>query len=443
MPHILVVDDDSETRAALAALADALDVTCDTAASIDEARACLASRQPDLILCDLMLPDGSGMLLFDSAPPGCDFVVATGHASLDSAISAIRAGATDYLVKPLDIERLRQLLSRVSLRESPVADVAVLAEELKKSGRFGRMLGNSAAMLTVYDSIARVAATDASVLLTGESGTGKEVAAQTIHEFSDRRHGAFVGINCGAVPPNLIESEMFGHERGSFTGAEREHKGFFERAHGGTLFLDEITEMPTDLQVRFLRVLETERIVRLGGTREIDVDVRIIAATNRDPEASIESGALRADLYHRINVYPIALPPLRERGRDVALLANAFLAKINEETGGRLVFSSAAIADLESRQWRGNVRELRNLVQRAAIFCSGDVIDSLPPPVMEELSMGATAGDKVVTVPLGTPLEEMDRRLISATLAHHGGVKSRAAETLDVSLKTIYNRLAN
>ncbi|WP_246795045.1 sigma-54-dependent transcriptional regulator [Burkholderia perseverans] len=443
MPHILVVDDDFETRASLAALADVLGVTCDTAASIDEARACLASRRPDLILCDLMLPDGSGMLLFDSAPAGCDFVVATGHASLDSAISAIRAGATDYLVKPLNIERLQQLLSQVSRRGSPVADITGLAEELRKSGRFGRMLGDSPPMLTVYDSIARVAATGASVLLTGESGTGKEVAAQTIHEFSDRRHGAFVGINCGAVPPNLIESEMFGHERGSFTGAEREHKGFFERAHGGTLFLDEITEMPTELQVRFLRVLETGRIVRLGGTREIDVDVRIIAATNRDPEASIESGALRADLYHRINVYPIALPPLRDRGRDVVLLANAFLAAINQETGSRLAFSPTAIADLEGRTWRGNVRELRNLVQRAAIFCSGDVIDSLPMPVMEELSIGATTGDQVVTVPLGTALEEMDRRLISATLAHHGGVKSRAAETLDVSLKTIYNRLAN
>lgn len=443
MPHILVVDDDEETRAALTALAAAQDVPCESAASLEEARSRIAARCPSLVLCDLMLPDGSGMSLLDELPRDrCQIVVATGYASLDSAIRAIRLGASDYLVKPFNMERVQNLLSRVTRQEARADNLEALAEELRRSSRFGRMLGRSRAMLGVYDAIARVAGTPASVLLTGESGTGKELAAQTVHDLSPRHAQPFVAINCGALPANLIESEMFGHERGSFTGAERDHRGFFERAHGGTLFLDEITEMPIELQVRLLRVLETRQVLRLGGTREVEVDVRIVAATNRDPLASIEQGKLRSDLYHRINVFPIALPPLREREDDVVLLAEAFLETLNQQSGRALRFSEAARQEMSQRGWRGNVRELRNLVQRAAIFCEGERIDTLPLPIMDELSEAARIPGDSVSVPLDVPLDEMDRRLVTATLAHCAGVKAHAAEMLGISLKTLYSRLA-
>ena len=245
------------------------------------------------------------MDLFDALPKHshCEMVLTTGHASLETAIDALRRGATDYLVKPLNMQRLNSI-ARVP-RTTALHEIAELRSELQRLGRFGRMLGSSPAMQAVYDAIGRVARTEASVLLTGESGTGKELAAQTVHDLSLRRRGPFLAVNCGAIAANLVESEMFGHDRGSFTGAERQHKGFFERADGGTLFLDEITEMPLESQVKLLRVLETGRLTRLGSTREIDVDVRIVAATNRDPEAAMADGKLRPDLFHRINVFPI------------------------------------------------------------------------------------------------------------------------------------------
>ena len=284
------------------------------------------------------------MDLFDALPKRahCEMVLTTGHASLETAIDALRRGATDYLVKPLNMQRLNSIFARVPRTTALHEEIAELRSELQRLGRFGRMLGSSPAMQAVYDAIGRVARTEASVLLTGESGTGKELAAQTVHDLSLRRRGPFLAVNCGAIAANLVESEMFGHDRGSFTGAERQHKGFFERADGGTLFLDEITEMPLESQVKLLRVLETGRLTRLGSTREIDVDVRIVAATNRDPEAAMADGKLRPDLFHRINVFPIPLPSLRERGDDIPMLADAFLQRYNEESGRSLRFSPAA-----------------------------------------------------------------------------------------------------
>ncbi|WP_069302023.1 sigma-54 dependent transcriptional regulator, partial [Burkholderia sp. CQ001] len=316
MPYVLIVEDDADTRTMLAALARTQQLACDTAATLEEARTLVTTNTPDLILCDLVLPDGNGMDLFDALPKRshCEMVMTTGHASLETAIDALRRGATDYLVKPLNMQRLNSIFARVPRTTALHEEIAELRSELKRLGRFGRMLGSSPAMQTVYDAIGRVARTEASVLLTGESGTGKELAAQTVHDLSLRRRGPFLAVNCGAIAANLVESEMFGHDRGSFTGAERQHKGFFERADGGTLFLDEITEMPLESQVKLLRVLETGRLTRLGSTREIDVDVRIVAATNRDPEAAMADGKLRPDLFHRINVFPIPLPSLRERG---------------------------------------------------------------------------------------------------------------------------------
>ncbi|TOZ32533.1 sigma-54-dependent Fis family transcriptional regulator [Burkholderia pseudomallei] len=444
MPYILIVEDDADTRDMLCALAHTQQLACDAAATLEEARALIATHTPDLVLCDLVLPDGNGMDLFDELPKGAhvEMVLTTGHASLETAIDALRRGATDYLVKPLNMQRLNSIFARVPRTGVLHEEIAALRSELQRLGRFGRMLGRSPVMQTMYDAIGRVAGTEASVLLMGESGTGKELAAQTIHDLSLRRKGPFLAVNCGAIAANLVESEMFGHDRGSFTGADRQHKGFFERADGGTLFLDEITEMPVESQVKLRRVLETGRLTRLGSARELDVDVRIVAATNLDPEAAMADGKLRPDLYHRINVFPITLPPLRARGDDIPMLAEAFLRQLGEDSGRKMRFSASALAALAEYDWPGNVRELRNFVQRACIFNDGEVIDTLPPPIMDEVASEPGDDGDAVTVPFGTSLEEVDRRIILGTLAQCGGVKTHAAEVLDISLKTIYNRLA-
>ena len=303
-------------------------------------------------------------------------------------------------------------------------------------GRFGRLYGSSAVMQDVYRMIDKVAPTEATVFLTGESGCGKELVARTIHERSTRAQGPFVAINCGAIPSNLIEAELFGHEKGAFTGASRQHRGCFERAEGGTLFHDEITEMPPEMQVRLLRVLETNHFVRVGGDGELKTDVRIITATNRDPKDAVREGKLREDLMYRLAVFPIRLPPLRERDGDAELLAEYFLQCHNDETGATKRLSRAALTTIRTYHWPGNVRELRNALQRAFIM-SDDIVEldlaglACPPVEGECLRM-----------PIGTPLAEMERQAIFATLDHCHGNKRRAAEMLGVSLKTLYNRLA-
>lgn len=365
----------------------------------------------------------------------------TGHASLETAIDALRRGAADYLVKPINMQRLNGIIARVPSTDELRSEILALRTQLQELGRFGRMLGNAPPMQEVYRAIGRVAPSEASVFLMGESGTGKELAAQTVHDLSLRRKGPFVAVNCGAIAANLVESEMFGHDRGSFTGAERQHKGFFERADGGTLFLDEVTEMPPESQVKLLRVLETGKLTRLGSTQEINVDVRIIAATNINPETAVADGRFRLDLYHRLNVFPVTLPPLRERGGDIAMLAKAFLTSLTETEGRHMRFSDETLDALSAYDWPGNVRELCNLVQRAHILNDGDLIETLPPPILAELD-DAMVNDDSVSVPLDTPLEDMDRKLILGTLKRCGGVKARAAEMLNISLKTLYSRLA-
>ena len=428
MPHILIVDDDRETVESLAELAKADGFTVAKADCLRSARAHLVRQTPDVLLTDLQLPDGEGTSLVADleSPENTEVVVFTGHASMESAIRALRAGATDYLLKPVDIARLKSILDRVPRSQDLHAEIGELRDELRKLGRFGHILGNSPTMQQLYEQLARVSPTSATVLLIGESGTGKELCAQTIHEMSRRKRHPFLPVNCGAVSPQLIESELFGHEKGSFTGADRQHKGFFERANGGTIFLDEITEMPMDLQVKLLRVLETGTFMRVGTSTPIATDVRIIAATNRNPEKAVIDGRLREDLYHRLNVFPVNIPPLRERGTDIELLAQYFLDQHNREQATRKTFSRASIAKLYSHTWPGNVRELKNYVQRAFIL-SDQVIE---PDNAE-----------VLTVRIGTPLEEIERRVTFATLNSCGNVKRRAAEILGISLKTLYNRL--
>jgi DNA-binding NtrC family response regulator len=290
-------------------------------------------------------------------------------------------------------------------------------------------------MRTVYAMIEKVAPTPATVFVVGESGSGKELVARTIHDFSERRRGPFIAINCGAIPANLIEAELFGHEKGAFTGASRQHRGCFERAAGGTLFLDEITEMAPEMQVRLLRVLESGKFVRVGGDGEINADVRIIAATNRDPQTAVRDGKLREDLMYRLAVFPIVLPPLRERDGDTELLAEHFLQNLNVESGTSKRFSRAALTTIRAYHWPGNVRELKNAVHRAFIMAEEFVELDLAG-----LACPAVEGE-CLRMPVGTSLAEMERQAIFATLDHCRGNKRRAAEMLGVSLKTLYNRL--
>ena len=438
MPHLLIVDDDPEQLEWLTELATAEGFTVSAADSLRGARIHLSRLQPDVLLTDLQLPDGHGMdLVADlESRDATQLVMITGHASVESAVGALRAGATDYLVKPVDVERLRAILRRVPRSGELRAEIGELRDELRKLRRFGHILGSSPPMQKLYDQLGRVAPTSATVLLVGDSGTGKELAAQTLHDLSRRKKAPFLPLNCGAVSPQLIESELFGHEKGSFTGADRQHKGFFERAHGGTLFLDEITEMPQELQVKLLRVLETGTFTRVGTTQAISTDVRLIAATNRNPETAVTDGKLREDLYHRLNVFPISMPPLRERTTDIELLAQHFLNQLNKQENGSKSFAPAAIASLYVHSWPGNVRELKNYVQRAFILAD-DVIDADLAPT----AVAAPESAPLLTVRVGTTLDDVGRRLIEATLAECGS-KRKAADMLGISLKTLYNRLA-
>jgi DNA-binding NtrC family response regulator len=437
--RVLVIEDDADFRGSLAELVQREGFTVSEAASLEEARTQLADA-PDIVFLDLMLPDGSGLdALTREEGPRPDFVVVTGNATIEAAGEALRRGALDFLTKPLDRGRLRAILAHFVRTHDLRNKLSVLRGELRHLGRFGLMVGRSGPMQQVYELIGKVAPTRASVLITGESGTGKELVAETIHQMSARASRPFLAVNCGAVAPNVIESELFGHERGSFTGAERFRKGYFEEANGGTLLLDEVTEMTADLQVKLLRVIDTGRLIRVGASEPIAVDVRVIAATNRDPQAAIRQGRMREDLYYRLNVFQIPVPPLRERGTDVLMLAEHFLNELNAREGSSKRWSERALRKLEGYAWPGNVRELRNVVERAAIL-SGEVIDD--PGLPEGSLRPASAGDGTeLVVRVGSPLAEVERTMILATLRLVRGDKREAARRLGISLKTLYNRL--
>ncbi len=440
MPRALVVDDDPEILRPLAKLVEGEGFTTRTAESLAKARSQLAGDSWDVVIADLSLPDGSALDLLSQIEDlaETEVILITGHGSIDSAIEAFRGGAIDYLTKPIDTGRLRGLLHKL-LRTVELRDeVDALRAELRRAGRFGKMIGVSPAMQVLYDQVLRVAPTDATVLVTGETGTGKELVAEGIHQMSPRVKKPFVAVNCGAVASNLIESELFGHERGSFTGATRRHRGVFERADGGTLFLDEIAEMPAELQVRLLRSLETKTVLRIGSEREINVDVRVVAATNRDPEEAVQERKLRADLLYRLLVFPIEVPPLRERGNDVALITEHYLGQLNADAETSKRFTSEALEQLCTHQWPGNVRELRNAIERAFIMASDRIgVEWLPfVPDTGLASERAAARSSV-----GTSLASAERELIVTTVNHHRGDKSEAARVLGISLKTLYNRL--
>jgi len=480
VPHALIVEDDANSAAMLAEVVTAEGYSTATAGSLRDARRQLSFRPPDVVLLDLTLPDGSGMDLFESIDrKDCEIVLITGNASLETSIQALRLGVSDYLLKPLNVDRLRAVLARAVGAGETRGQLSAQQDLVASEGRFGRLWGRSEPMQEIYRQIARVAPTAVTALITGESGTGKEVVAHTIHDLSKRAKAPFLAVNCGAISPQLIESELFGHEKGSFTGAVRQHRGFFERADGGTLFLDEVTEMPIELQVKLLRVLETGSFTPVGADEPVSADVRIIAATNRAPLDAVAAGKLREDLYYRLAVFPIHLPPLRDRRDDVPLLARHFLESLNAREGAGKHLSVPALGLLQSYAWPGNVRELRNAVHRGFILAEGDTIEAgnlplaaqpdhevpvaasvaaIPAPAAAAAAESATAapagemragalqpgGADSATgleIVVGMSIADAERRLILATLAHCDGHRERAAEMLGISAKTLYNRL--
>jgi DNA-binding NtrC family response regulator len=449
--HTLIVEDDADSARMLAALVAREGHSVATAPTLADARRLMAMRSPDLLLLDLHLPDGNGFALFADKDllSDTEVVLITGQATVETSVEALRLGAADYLVKPVQPGHLQNLLSRLVRPSELQAQLSALTETSRNTGRFCGLIGTSEPMQQVYQQIARVAGTAVTVFIQGESGTGKELAARAIHDLSRRREQPFLAVNCGAISPQLMESEIFGHERGSFTGAERQHRGFFEQAHGGTLFLDEVTEMPPSLQVKLLRVLESGVFMRVGSAQVLQTDVRVIAATNRNAEEAVARGDLREDLLYRLNVFPLLLPPLRERRGDIPFLAQSFLDELAEQEAPHTkYFTAGAKERLAAYDWPGNVRELRNVVQRAWVMTSGDEIGeawllsptrpasgAAPPAPL------ADAAAPQLSIRIGTSLADAERELILATLAHCGGHKERTAAMLGISLKTLYNRL--
>jgi len=383
---VLIVEDDVATRKGLESAVRDLGHEPRAVGTAGEAARAIEEFAPDVLMVDVHLPDGDGIEVFRTAreaAPERDGIVITGQASLDSAVEALRAGVSDYLLKPLRPAQLEVVFQRLAARRTLESEVDTLRAELQETGKLGEMISKSAAMARVFEAVRRVARSTAPVLITGQSGSGKEVVARTIHRLSRRASAPFVAFNCGAISLTLIESELFGHERGSFTGADKRRIGYFEESNGGSLLLDEITEMGADLQVKLLRVLEAKTFRRVGGTQDIRVDLRIISATNRDPLEAIKEGKLREDLYYRLNVFPIALPPLTERREDIPLLAEHFRRHIEEqEKAGVKAWDPAALGILEAHAWPGNVRELRNVVHRAYLMTEGDTI---APETVQEL----------------------------------------------------------
>jgi DNA-binding NtrC family response regulator len=441
--RVLIVEDDAAARRGLTELVRAWGYEAEGASDGQDGFERITAYRPSAVLADMVMPRMDGLELLRRVKDQLSdltFVLITAQGSVDSAVSAMKEGAYDYLTKPVDPQRLRTLLSHVAERQSALREVASLRHQLQEHGRFGQMVGNAPALRAVYRVIEQAAPTVASVLVYGESGTGKELVAKTIHELSGRSKHPFVAINCAAIPEALLENEIFGHERGAFTGAVERRPGCFELAHTGTLFLDEIAEMSSGIQAKLLRVLQERTIRRLGGQKEQAVDVRLIAATNIDPAKAVQQGKLRDDLYYRINVIGIGVPPLRERPEDIPLLVHTFIAEFNARNGKAVrALMPEASRVLQRYAWPGNIRELRNVIERAVILSEEDFIeaDHLPgdlsgPPPPSLHSTGLSAGMTV---------DEAERKLIELTLAHTNDNKTRAAEILGVTVKTLHNKL--
>ena len=443
MPHALVFDSNKQSATPLSRLFSDNDFSVDTANDLSTAQDALLRQMPEVVLINLNDEEAPATreAIFDFLS-GADLAnvieiyLMSKSPTFKLAADGMRAGACDIFEYPADMERLGS-----ALRDFHAEMTCELAPEQQahKSAR-GKLKGESPAMQRLYRMVRKVAASEVTVFLAGESGTGKEIISQTLHELSPRKHCPYITVNCGAIAHELAESELFGHTKGAFTGANQSHKGFFEQASGGSLFLDEVTEMSPDLQVKLLRVLETGSYRPVGAERDLKADVRIIASTNRDPEQAVAEQVLREDLYYRLAQFPIRVPPLRERGTDVALLAQLFLDDINEQYDSQKTYCDDVLEALRLYHWPGNVRELKNLVARAHLLAGSEIcIDDLPSNVLTGKS--ADSEQQLLRVSVGHTLADVERRMIFATLEHCQGDKKQTAEMLGVSLKTLYNRL--
>jgi two-component system response regulator PilR (NtrC family) len=442
-PRVLVVDDEANLLDFLTLLLEQEGYHVSRANGLNAARSAVAQQDFDVVLCDIMMPDGSGMDLLreiSATESRTAVIMMTAYSSTKSAIDAMKLGAYDYVSKPFDVEELKVLVKKALEKTELVDENVYLRRELEQKYAFGNIIGRGPRMTQIFDLVDRVSKTSSTVLVQGESGTGKELIARAIHFASSRSNRRFLSVNCGAMPENLLESELFGHEKGAFTGAVREKRGLFQEADGGTLFLDEISEMSPPMQVKLLRALQ-ERVVRkVGGNHEEAIDARIITATNRDLLDSIGKGEFREDLYYRINVIPIQLPPLRQRREDIPLLVEHFIRKYGDQMGIEPPrISVQAMRQLEGYDWPGNVRELENLIERTLALSSGSVIEAgdLPPQVRT----GIAGGNQGITLPkegadLEGLLDEIRRDLMVQALERTNWVQTQAAEVLNMSFRS-------
>jgi DNA-binding NtrC family response regulator len=444
---VLIVEDEENERTGLAELVSAWGYRAETARDGVEGFEKVTEWSPAIVVTDLKMPRMGGMELLERIANDSRTVaviVVTAQGTIDSAVQAMRTGAYDYITKPIDTDRLRTILQNASALLGARTELEATRRKLRDSGSLGSLVGASKKMQEIFRLIEMVAPSTASVLITGASGTGKELVARTIHELSPRRTKPFIPINCAAIPETLIESEIFGHEKGAFTGALERRTGCFELAEGGTLLLDEIGEMPVATQAKLLRVLEDRKLRRLGSKVETEVDVRVLASTNKVPDEAVARGELRNDLYYRLNVFNIQMPLLREHKEDIPALMESLLKEMSVKHGRKAAaVSEAALHLFQSYSWPGNVRELRNTLERAVIVCDGAVIETKHlPPGFGQAPLRAAANDPdAVRLGVGTTVEEAEKMLILKTLEATSNNKTRAAEILGISLKTLHNKL--
>jgi DNA-binding NtrC family response regulator len=449
--NVLVVDDEESQRAPLAKMISAWGYNVETASDGQEALEKLSTFSANVVVTDLMMPRLDGFELMKrlgadgNMPPA---IVLTAFGNIETAIETIHdLGAFWFLEKPIQPAALRVLLDRAASQSQLAEEAERLQRQLSYSGVLVDMVGTSPQMQQVFSIVRQVAPSKAAVLVTGESGTGKELVARAIHQLSPRRGGPFVAINCAAMPETLMESELFGHEKGAFTGALERRAGCFELAQHGTLLLDEVAEMPSGTQAKLLRVLEDSRVRRLGGKGEISVDVRVIAATNRVVDEALKRGDLREDLYYRLNVFQIALPPLRQRMSDLQVLCETLIPNLNRKNGCNVTYVTPEVMDaLKKHSWPGNVRELRNVLERAVIMAGEGAIQMAHLPYDFGVSVGGRPPAQVfepdsVRLPVGTTVGDAEKALIQLTLQHTKNNKTRAADILGISLKTLFNKL--
>ena len=445
--RVLIVEDEENERTGLAELVSAWGYRVETAIDGADGLEKVSQWAPSIVISDLKMPRLGGLELLERI--GADgntmaVIVVTAQGTIDTAVQAMRMGAYDYITKPIDTDRLRTILQNASELLGTRVELEVTRRKLRDAGSLGSLVGPSKKMQEIFRLIEMVAPSTASVLITGASGTGKELVARTIHDLSPRRNKPFVPINCAAIPETLIESEIFGHEKGAFTGALERRTGCFELAEGGTLLLDEIGEMPVATQAKLLRVLEDRKLRRLGSKSETTVDVRVLAATNKVPEDAVARGELRNDLYYRLNVFNIHMPPLREHKEDVPELLQTLLTEVNTKHARKVAAVSEAVLNLfRNYAWPGNVRELRNTLERAVIVCDGAVIETkhLPPGFGHIAARPPVDDPDSIHLGIGTTVQEAERQLILKTLESTNNNKTRAAEILEISLKTLHNKL--